>query len=125
MVDGLAAAVSYTNEGETHEASTAFGITYTGVEGLSVSYGQGESSGTINVDGDQTIMKASYAIGSFTLAASNNDFDHTTAALDQEVKSYSVAYTVSEELSVSYGVEDISREGAADVKDIEVNVLSS
>jgi outer membrane protein OmpU len=121
MVDGLAAAVSYTNEGETHEASTAFGITYTGVEGLSVSYGQGESSGTINVDADQTIMKASYAIGSFTLAASNNDLDHTTIGSDQEVKSYSVAYTVSEELSVSYGVEDISRQGAADVKDIEVS----
>ena len=121
MVDGLAAAVSYTNEGETHEASTAFGITYTGVEGLSVSYGQGESSGTINVDADQTIMKASYAIGSFTLAASNNDLDHTTVGSDQEVKSYSVAYTVSEQLSVSYGIEDISREGAADVKDIEVS----
>jgi len=121
MVDGLAAAVSYTNEGETHEASTAFGITYTGVEGLSVSYGQGESSGTINVDADQTIMKASYAIGSFTLAASNNDLDHTTVGSDQEVKSYSVAYTVSEELSVSYGIEDISRQGAADVKDIEVS----
>ena len=121
MVDGLAAAVSYTNEGETYEASTAFGITYTGVEGLSVSYGQGESSGTINVDADQTIMKASYAIGSFTLAASNNDLDHTTIGSDQEVKSYSVAYTVSEELSVSYGIEDISRQGAADVKDIEVS----
>ena len=121
MVDGLAAAVSYTNEGETYEASTAFGITYTGVEGLSVSYGQGESSGTINVDADQTIMKASYAIGSFTLAASNNDLDHTTVGSDQEVKSYSVAYTVSEQLSVSYGIEDISREGAADVKDIEVS----
>jgi outer membrane protein OmpU len=121
MVDGLAAAVSYTNEGETHEASTAFGITYTGVEGLSVSYGQGTSEGTANQDKDQTIMKASYAIGSFTLAASNNDLDHTTAASDQEVKSYSVAYTVSEQLSVSYGVEDISREGAADVKDIEVS----
>ena len=121
MVDGLAAAVSYTNEGETYEASTAFGITYTGVEGLSVSYGQGESSGTINVDADQTIMKASYAIGSFTLAASNNDLDHTTVGSDQEVKSYSVAYTVSEQLSVSYGIEDISRQGAADVKDIEVS----
>jgi outer membrane protein OmpU len=121
MVDGLAAAVSYDSDGENHEASTAFGITYTGVEGLSVSYGQGESSGTINVDGDQTIMKASYAIGSFTLAASNNDYDHTTVGNDQEVKSYSVAYTVSEELSVSYGVEDISRQGAADVKDIEVS----
>ena len=121
MVDGLAAAVSYTNEGETYEASTAFGVTYTGVEGLSVSYGQGESSGTINVDADQTIMKASYAIGSFTLAASNNEYDHTTAGSDQEVKAYSVAYTVSEQLSVSYGIEDISRQGAADVKDIEVS----
>ena len=121
IVDGFAAAVSYTSEGETHEASTAFGVTYTGIEGLSVSYGQGESSGTINVDADQTILKASYAIGSFTLAASHNELDHTTAASDQEVRSYSVAYTVSEALSVSYGVEDISREGSGDVNDIEVS----
>ena len=121
LADGLAAAVSYTSEGDTHEASTAFGLTYTGIEGLSASYGIGESQGTKNIDADQTIMKVSYAIGSFTLGASNNELDHTTKAKDQKVKSLSVAYTVTDALSVTYGREDISRDGAADVKDIEVS----
>ena len=121
MVDDLAVSVSYTGEGASHEASTAFGVVYTGVEGLSLSYGQGESKGTINTDADQEIIKISYAVGSFTLGVSNNDYDHTTATSDQEVRSYNVAYTVSDSLSVSYGIEDIAREGAASPSDIEVS----
>ena len=32
--------------GAAVESSTAFGVTYTGVEGLSVSYGEGEAAST-------------------------------------------------------------------------------
>ena len=43
LVDDLTVAVSYTPAGANDESSTAFGLTYAGVEGLSVSYGQGSS----------------------------------------------------------------------------------
>jgi outer membrane protein OmpU len=123
MLDGLAIAGSYQAANTTGAGSTAFGGTYTGVEGLSISYGQGSSDDVKDVSGDQTIMKASYAYGSFTVGISNNDFDHTTSTIDQEVDSISLAYTVSDQISVTYGEETIDRSGQA--TDIEVTGISA
>ena len=123
MVDGLSVGVSYASAGENNEGSTAYGLTYAGVEGLSVSYGKGESNGTINVDQDQTVMKASYVYGPITLAASNNDFDHTTAANDQEVKSYAISYSLTDSISVTYGEETIEKSGKT--SDIEIEGITA
>ena len=122
LVDGLAVAGSYQALNSTGSGSTAFGATYSGIEGLSLSYGQGSSDDVKDIAGDQTIMKASYAYGPITVAASNNDFDHTTSTIDQEVSSVSLSYTVSDQISVSYGEETIDRSGSA--SDIEVNGVS-
>ena len=122
VVDGLAAGVSYSSEGENGGAG-AFGLTYTGVEGLSVSYGAGESTASGNTDGDQTIMKASYAYGPITVSASNNDYDHTTATNDQEVVSYAIAYTLTDSISLSYGEETIEKHGKA--ADIEIDGVTA
>ena len=123
LVDGLALAGSYQAANTSGSGSTAIGGTYTGVEGLSVSYGQGSSDDVLGLIGDQTVMKASYAYGSFTIGASNNDIDHTLAAQDQEVSSFSLAYTVSDSISVSYGEETIERGVLA--QDIEVTGISA
>ena len=109
LVDGLAVSGSYQAKSSTGSGSTAFGGTYTGVEGLSISYGKGETDDVKAIEGDQTIMKASYAYGSFTVGISNNDYDHTTSTIDQEVSSMSLAYTVSDSISVTYGEETIDR----------------
>jgi len=122
LVDGLAVAGSYQAANTTGSGSTAFGVTYSGIEGLSLSYGQGSSDDVKDIAGDQTIMKASYAYGPITVAASNNDFDHTTSTIDQEVSSVSLSYTVSDQISVSYGEETIDRSGQT--TDIEVNGVS-
>jgi len=122
LVDGLAVAGSYQAANTTGSGSTALGVTYSGIEGLSLSYGQGSSDDVKDIAGDQTIMKASYAYGPITVAASNNDFDHTTSTIDQEVSSVSLSYTVSDQISVSYGEETIDRSGQT--TDIEVNGVS-
>ena len=49
-------------------------------------------------------MKASFAFGPVTAAMSINDYDITSAS-NEEQSSYKVSYTVSDELSVSYGSE--------------------
>ena len=117
IVDGLAVSASYSPQSGTTTtvaSSTAYALTYTGVEGLSVSYGKGDEnlgkpSGT-DTDTDTTTMKASYAYGSFTLAYSNNDHSSPVANADQETTSYKVSYTVSDAISVSYGTEEIKLE---------------
>jgi outer membrane protein OmpU len=119
IMDGLSAGASYASDGENDQGSTAYGLTYTGVEGLSVSFGKGNDESTVNVDKDQTIMKASYAYGPVTVAVSNNDYNHTTSTSDQEVKSYSLAYTVTDAISVTYGVETIEKSGKSNDIDVE------
>jgi outer membrane protein OmpU len=118
VLDGLSLAASYASAGENHAGSSAYGGTYTGIEGLSVSFGKGENSATKNVDIDQTIMKISYAYGPVTVGYSNNDFDHTSSNSDQEVTAMNISYTVSDAISVSYGEETIERTGTS--SDIEV-----
>ena len=62
-------------------------------------------------------MKASYAYGTITVAYSDHEYDSATATRDQDTTSYSIAYTVSEAISISYGTEEIdSGEGAIDAE---------
>jgi len=113
MVDGLSVSASYSPQQSGAASSTAYGLTYSGFEGLSVSYGKGdENLGGATVDTDTTSMKASYAYGSFTLAYSNNDHSTPVANGDQETTSYKVSYTVSDAISVSYGTEEIAKENS-------------
>ena len=118
LAEGMSISASYASAGENNEGSTAFGLTYTGMEGLTVKLGQGNNNGTVGVDIEQTVMSASYAFGSFTVGYSNNDYDHTTAANDQETTSYNVAYTLSDSISISYGMTDIDNSG--DTAEVEV-----
>ena len=112
MVDGLAADVSYNGSSAGEEATIGYAFTYTGVEGLSLSYGAGEKGDTTAGTGgtEVTTMKASFAFGPVTAAMSINDYDNTSKA-NQEQSSYNVSYSVSDELSVSYGSETVDLTG--------------
>jgi len=114
MVDGLAATVSYSGQQTGTASTTGWALTYTGVEGLSVSYGQGDSStgaGIAASEADATTMKASYAYGPVTLAYSDHSYETAVSSKDQETTSYKVSYTVSDAISISYGSETIDEEG--------------
>jgi outer membrane protein OmpU len=122
LMDGVSVSASYSAGGAGVESSTAYGVTYTGVEGLSVSYGAGEAaSTTAALQGDLTSMSLSYAIGSFTAAVSQTESDLTTGT-DEELNSFKVSYTVSDNLSVSYGEE--SHETTGQTVDEEFSQLS-
>ena len=120
LMDGLSVSASYSPQQASVDSSNAYGVTYTGFEGLSVSYGKGDATTTAaGLSADATTMKASYAIGSFTLAYSNNDYATEAANLDQETESYKVSYTVSDAISVSYGTEEIKLENDSEEAEYE------
>jgi outer membrane protein OmpU len=123
MVDGLGVTTSYTGSGTDAEATIGYALTYTGVEGLSVSYGVGEVAGKTDgsTGADVTTMKASFAFGPVTAAMSINDYDITNAS-NEEQSSYKISYTVSDELSVSYGSE--THETTGDTADEEFDQIS-
>ena len=123
MMDGLSLAASYSGTTTAIKSTTAFGATYTGVEGLSVSYGVGENGSTVaTTQADVTTMKASYALGSFTAAVSNTENDRGSTGIDEELSSFKLSYTVSDDLSVSYGEE--THETSAQTVDEEFDAIS-
>lgn len=110
MMDGLSIFASLNpQESAVNETETGYGLTYTGVEGLTVSYATTDiESGATATSGDHTAMKVSYAYGPVTVGYSNSDHDTGTASSDTKLTAYNIAYTVSDELSVSYGSEELS-----------------
>jgi outer membrane protein OmpU len=123
IADGVALNVSYDSAGENDEGSTAIGLVYTGIEGLTVSLGSGNDQSSSQVEADYTTMKASYVYGSITAAISASEYDHTTASKDQEVQSWGLTYTVTDDISLSYGQDTI--ENNLDTADVEVAGLTA
>ena len=124
VMDGLSVFANYNPQGSRRESSTGFGFTYTGVEGLTASYAVADEVGTTTaLSGDQTAYKLSYAYGPITASMSNTDFDVGTASSDQETSSYAVSYTVSDELSLTYGAETIEKGGSN--TDAEYSAISA
>jgi len=126
LVDGLTVNASYKPQGSNAESAVGFAGTYSGVEGLSVSYGTTElNSGTASTSGDQDVLKASYAYGPITLAYSNSHYDvgAATASTNQETTSMAVSYTVSDAISVTYGTEEIDK--GSEAVDAEYDKISA
>jgi len=112
MVDGLAADISYAGSAAGVEATIGYALTYTGVEGLSLTYGKGERGATAS-KADIETLKASFAFGPVTAAMSINDYKNDTTA-NKEQTSYMVTYAVTDELSASFGSETVETVGGTD-----------
>ena len=117
MMDGVAITASMSPGRAAQETHTSYGLVYTGVEGLTVKFGQGDS-GAPGAEIESTTMMASYAIGSFTVSASNTEADKTGAA-NEEVDSFQIAYTVTDDLSLTYGEETFETVGSATDEEVE------
>ena len=117
MVDGLEVSASYVPAASNDASDTSYALTYTGVEGLSVSYGTGsdDSPAGTATDSETDTISATYAYGPVTLAYSDSSHDSATATADQDVTSYKLSYTVSDAISISYGEEDIASGTTTDV----------
>ena len=123
FIDDLTLKASYSPGSAGGSSATSYSASYAGVEGLSVDYGTGQIE-TIGSEADITTMKASYAYSSFTLSYSNTEAEHdATSNTDEEISSWNIAYTISDDLSVAYGTEVIETEGSSPDEEAEkVNV---
>jgi outer membrane protein OmpU len=125
IMDGVAVNLSYEPQqsGESIDSGTGYAVTYTGVEGLTLVYSNSDIVGSTSaLSGDQTAWKISYAYGPVTATVTESEFDVETTSSDQEVSSMAVSYTVSDEISVTYGTETIESTNAGHV-DAEYTVV--
>ena len=114
FVDGLDAKISYTGARAGRDSEVSYALTYTGIEGASISYGFGGTGGTDAAEGgDVTVMKASFAFGPVSAGMSINDYGSGSGITAQEQSSYKISYSVSDDLSISYGSETHETTGQA------------
>jgi len=110
VVDGMTVTASWNPAASAGVNSMlGLGVNYTGVEGLSVSYATIDAEGhSTSLEGDDEVLKASYAYGPVTVAYSNfhHNIGASTAGTNLEMTSYGISYTVSDELSLTYGTEE-------------------
>jgi outer membrane protein OmpU len=117
VMDGLAITASMSPGRAAQETHTSFGLVYTGYDGLTLKYGNGDS-GTPSAEIESTTMFASYAIGSLTASVSQTEADKTGAA-NETVDSFQIAYTVSDDISVTYGNETHDLTGDSTDEEVE------
>ena len=124
LTDGLTLVGSYVPKASSRESGTGYGVNYTGFDGLTVNYASQDIVGTTTaLSGDHDVLKVSYVYGSFTATASNSDYSTGTAASNSEARSYAVSYSVSDELSLTYGTEEFVS-GTAGDQDAEISGIS-
>jgi len=124
LMDGLSVNASYKPQASSRVSGSGYGVAYTGIDGLTAKYATSDVvASTTALSGDQTVWSLSYAYGPVTATASNSEYDVETVATDQDMTSYAVSYTVNDEISVTYGTEDIERGG--DATDAEYSVISA
>jgi len=127
LTTGLKVFASFNPHGSHGNSYNGYGVTYA-VAGLTLNAAQqdvekaGPDSST---DGDHRVVKASYAFGPLTLSASDNDYKQgnggtagvvAAANVGQKTRSYAIAYTLSEGLSVNFGTEVIDPPAGSDAE---------
>ena len=130
LMDGLSANISFVPQtgSSTQYASTMdWAVAYTGVEGLTLGYSSGENKTTKGSEADVSTYYVTYAYGPITVAFAETEYDSeaTTGSADVDFTAYSVAYTVSDEISVAYKVADQSTPNDATDADQEVSGVTA
>ena len=114
FVDGLSLNASYEPTKGGVASATQFGASYSGIDGLTVSYATGDDSNAVSDPSTGTVLKASYAYGPVTLAYSDYEFDKTGDTGSIDMNGYKVSYTVNDEISLAYASEDLDEVGKAE-----------
>ena len=119
FVDGLSLNASYEPTKGGVASATQFGASYSGIDGLTVSYATGDDSNAVSDPSTGTVLKASYAYGPVTLAYSDYEFDKTGDTGSIDMNGYKVTYTVTDELSLAYASEDLDQVGKSETAEYD------
>lgn len=113
LMDGVTIAASYTpSDGASQvESSSDYGITYTGIDGLTIGAAAGEDN-TVAASLDITNMYVKYTMDAFSVGYQTSESDSETANADLDFTAIGLSYAVSEEMSVSLNTSTIDYESA-------------
>jgi len=108
FADSINIYASYVNQAAgMAESYSDVGISYTGVEGLTVGYAEGENKQTAGSYDEQSTAFMTYAYGPVTVGYQTADSDVEGGnTSDAESVAYSASYAVNDDLSISYSVHE-------------------
>jgi len=112
---GLNLTLSYINASDavTDVSYSDFGVTYTGMEGLTLGFGQGDVEDVTNTKSEETTMYAKYAMGGATVGIQVSEKDNESAS-DVESTGIGISYAVNDDLTISYGTNTRETVGSTD-----------
>jgi len=118
---GLNLTLTYINAADTitDVSYSDYGVTYTGMEGLTVGYGQGDVEQTTGTQSDESTLFATYAIGGATIGIQKSEQDNENAS-DVESTGIGISYAVNDDLSVSYGSNTREMVGSTDQEAVAI-----
>ena len=124
LMDGVSISIGYQPSNGTADlkSSTEYGIQYTGIDGLEVGYAMGDNEGSSAVT-ENSVFYATYAMDAFTIGIQTNEVDSETADADYDFEALGVSYAVSDDMSISYGMAEVSYENSS-LTDQESGALS-
>tara|TARA_B100001989_G_C24164386_1_gene281200 strand:- start:39 stop:545 length:507 start_codon:yes stop_codon:yes gene_type:complete len=120
---GVNLTASYINASDavTDVSYSDYGITYTGMDGLTLGYGEGDVENVTGTKSAESTMFAKYAMGSFTVGIQTSEKDNDGSS-DVESTGIGISYQVNDDLSVSYGTNTIETVGSTDQDSVAVGV---
>jgi len=114
LMDSVVLKASYTPSGTGEaEGSTDVGVTYTGIDNLTVGIATGDNKAVANASVDTTIVYAKMVFNAFTIGVQTNEADSETADADVDMTAYAISYAMDENVSLSYGVSEMDYENTA------------
>ena len=109
--DGIALKAAYKpSKGTALESSTEIGVSYTGMEGLTVLAAMGENNSAADQI-DLSVFNIKYAMGPITVGYQANESDRGTG-VDEDFTAYGISYAVNDDVSVSYGASSLDYSSA-------------
>ena len=120
---GLNLTLGYINASDavTDVSYSDYGVTYTGMDGLTIGYGEGDVETVTNTKSNESTMFAKYAIGAATIGIQVSEQDNETAS-DVESTGIGISYQVNDDLSVSFGTNTREKTGSSDQEATAVGV---
>ena len=120
---GLNLTLGYVNAADavTDVSYSDYGITYTGMDGLTIGYGEGDVEQTTGTKSNESTMFAKYTLGSATVGIQISENDKESAS-DTETTGIGISYQVNDDLAISYGSNTVETVGSTDQEATAIGV---
>ncbi len=120
---GLNLTLGYINASDavTDVSYTDYGVTYTGMDNLTIGYGMGDVESTTGTKSEESTLFAKYTLGSATVGIQMSEKDNESAS-DVETTGIGISYQVNDDLAISYGSNTMEKVGSTDQEATAIGV---